>query len=228
LAILNGEPHSLPQLEWFEASNMLSFLLRTAWDSSICARGLRPYEMANGRKAWFPAVGYTSDGWTKYSDIRGVERRKRLVGRSAKRKVHWHFALEAWPSIGREPRIALKPHVVFTEDGRTPLADHKRMHQLRRGFCRSWWNPRWRDLMLAYTTLISNKSGSIELPVGSKQSFRISDRPMTFEAPVTLRTLRQSNIREDETDAELDALTDDLEWEGDDESDGAAIEDDEG
>ncbi|MBN1545887.1 MAG: toll/interleukin-1 receptor domain-containing protein [Syntrophaceae bacterium] len=217
LAILNSEAHSLPQLEWFDASNMLSFLIRSTWDSLMRALGLLQYEMANGRKAWFPAAGYSPDGWTRYSDINDTLRRRRLVGRSKRRKVHWHFAMEAWPFIGREPRIVLKPHVVFTEDGKTPLSSVQQMHQLRRGFCKNWWNPRWRDLILAYTTLITSESESLKLPAGSEQAFIVQRMPISFRSPVSFKDVWGTPIEQDETDSQLDAISEEMDYEWDEE-----------
>jgi len=44
-------------------------------------------------------------------------------------------------------RIQLIPHVLFSTDGVTPLADQK---QLRRQRCKLWWNDKWRDLLLDF------------------------------------------------------------------------------
>ncbi len=226
-AILNGKPHGLPQMEWSEASNMLSFLIRRAWDLSMGARKLRSYEMSNGGKVWFPQVGYSRDGWTRYFDPNGVERRKRLVGRSEKRNIFWHFGMEAWPLIGRELRIVLKPHVVFTENGEAQFPSFRRMHQLRRGFCRSWWNSRWRDLMLSYLTLITDESGAIRIRGSSKQVFVVDPKPIHFQTSVSLMDASESSNEEDETDNRLDQLSDNLEWVDGDQFDGDIVEESE-
>jgi hypothetical protein len=218
-AILHGKLHRLPQLGWAEASNMLSFLIRTAWDRAMREKGLQPYEMANGRITWFLVNEYSPGNWTKYPDMDGVERRRRLVGRSDKRAIYWHFAMEAWPLISQEPRIALSPHVIFTKDGTTPLSNDKRMHRVRRGFCKNWWNPRWRDLMLAYTFLISDTTRSITLPVGSDQVLGVDSRPVCFETPVSVGGRSKPSYIEDESDSQLDALAENGEWDTDDETD---------
>lgn len=215
-AILNGEPHMLVGLEWQEASRMLSYLFRTAWDNAMRAKELRPYEMANGKRAWYPTVGYAPDDKAYYADIDGVERWRKLVGKSEKRQVHWHFGMEAWPSIGKEPFLVLKPHVVFSEDGKTPISSDKRMHRMRRGFCRSWWNARWRDLMLAYTSWASGERSCIEIPVGSEQIIGLSYWPMIFESPVSLAGADTTCNAEVEADTELDEIVEDSDWALDD------------
>ncbi|MCG8053951.1 MAG: toll/interleukin-1 receptor domain-containing protein [Candidatus Thiodiazotropha taylori] len=215
-AILNGEPHSLPELNWQVASRILFYLIRVAWDNAMRNKGLRQYLMANGRSAWYPTVGYSADGWTRYPDINGVERRKRLIGYSAKKKAHWHFGMEAIPSIGRQPHIVVKPHVAFTENGKDLLGSDKRMHSLRRSFCKSWWNARWRDLMLAYTSHIADDSGLITLPVGLDMAITLSKRPVIFESPVSLYRFNEAREIEDETDEQLDELAEDVDWDLDD------------
>jgi len=210
-ALFNDELHPLSQrLQWSEAVDMLSYMLRTAWDKAMKERGLRPYELSSGRKAWYPAGGYADGNWMKFLDIAGAQRRKRLVGRSNQRKVNWHFAVEAVPYIRRESKVILKPHVVFTEDGVSPLASASRMHSLRRGFCKNWWNERWRGLLLAYAALIADETGTLILPVGDGQQFIINSRPLMFEAPVHLGGISREAIAEDQTDSELDEMAVDL------------------
>ncbi len=210
--IIKSESHSLPELHWQDATRMLSYLIRTSWDKAMLAKGLRPYEMASGKKAWYPPVGYSPEGYTKYADMDGVIRKKHLVGRSDKRRVHWHFAMELWPSMGRELHLVLKPHVVFSEDGRTPLSSAAKMHRLRRSFCRSWWNARWRDLMLAYTTHVTDESGGITVPVGVGTAIIINPRPIYFNAPVSLSVKHFAPIGEDETDSQLDEMAEDIDF----------------
>jgi len=214
-AMLNGEPHSLERLDWPEASRMLNNLFRKAWDNAMRQKGLHPYEMANGRYAWYLASEYRDKNCTPYADLDGVARRRKLVGYSNKRKVYWHFAVTVYPFIGHPPHLLLKAHVPFSEDGKKLLLSVKRMHRLRRSFCRSWWNDRWRELLLAYMSQISDEDGGIRLPVGSEQSIQVCPRPQVFELQVSVRGISTGFIGEDETDDELDRLADEAEMDAD-------------
>lgn len=207
-AILKGEPHKLEELEWPEASRMLNYLFRMAWDNAMRSNGLHPYVMANGRHAWYFADGYRDKNSTPYADLDGVARRRKLIGYSKKRKVYWHYAAAVQPFIGRAPHLVLNAHVPFSEDGKYPLSSVKRMHSLRRSFCRSWWNDRWRELLLAYMAQISDEDGHIRLPVGQEQSIQVCPRPLVFESPVSVQGIGTVTVAEDETDEELDRLAD--------------------
>lgn len=217
--ILNGEPNNLYGLEWSDSSRMLSYLLRTAWDNAMKLKDLRPYEMSSGKMAWYPVTGYAPSDKAHFADIDGVLRWRKLIGKSEKRQVHWHFGVEALPSIGKEPFLTLKPHVVFSEDGKVPISSDKRMHRMRRGFCKSWWNARWRDLILAYTSWLSGGNSFIELPVGSDQSIKLCCRPITFESPVSLVGLTTASEIEADVEAETDENVDDIYWVMDDDID---------
>ena len=103
-----------------------------------------------GANAWYPPMGTIPDGVVQFVGCEGLKKRRSLVGWSERRRVHWHLAIEAVPVLTNLHHFTLKPHVVFTEDGRTPLESVARMHALRRGFCKNWWNDRWRDLIVAF------------------------------------------------------------------------------
>lgn len=209
-AILNGEPHSLSGLRWPEASRMLVYLIRIAWDKAMRQKGLYPYVMANGRHAWYLDNGYREKNRTHYPDLDGVIRWRKLVGYSNKRKVYWHFAIAVYPFLDGEPRVLLKAHIPFSEDGKQPITSVKRLHSLRRSFCRNWWNDRWRNLLLAYMSEISDEEGHLQLPVGSKQLIQVCSRPQLFEAPVSVSGMDVEFMGEDETDEELDQLADEV------------------
>ena len=59
------------------------------------------------------------------------------------------------------------------------------MHRLRRGFCRSWWNPTWRDLFLAYVAWISGGQASFLLNGGIEAEIPIGAQPLAFTSDLT-------------------------------------------
>lgn len=215
-ALFNGEPRSMPELGWSDIARMLSYLIRTGWDSAMGLKRLLPYEMTNGKKAWYLPAGYSLDDKAYFTGTDGEKHWRKLVGKSEKQHVYWHFSLEARPFISRKPYLVLKPHVAFSEDGKAKLLNDKRMHRLRRSFCKNWWNPRWRDLMLAYTARLANQKGVIEVPAGSQQMIAISPMPLYFEGPVSVSGVSSARCTGDETDVQLDELAEEPDWECDD------------
>jgi hypothetical protein len=83
-------------------------------------------------------------------------------------------------------RVELRHAVVFTNDDGKPIEDAIKVHRLRRGFCKSWWNEQWRTLMRAFLWLASEGKPEILLPVGSGRSISLCSTPIEFEAPCGL------------------------------------------
>ena len=201
-----------------DARRVLSNLLRQAWSARAAALGMRPYNLSSRRVAWYPTKGLLPNDEVAFEDHAGAKRRKKLVGFSAKRQVFWHFGVEAKASIEAPARFVLRPHVVFSLDGKAPIESARKMHALRRGFCRSWWNDRWRDLTAAYLLAMSGGEEEIELLVGGGKGVRVSARMETMIAPVSVderaaRTLEDAALdddpepwdEDDETFSEADA-----------------------
>lgn len=218
---LKGKPPELPGMEAREARNHISSLMRQSWNRTMQARGMANHEMANGAIAWFFTKGQIEDDKAYFIDHNGKRRSKKFVGRSEKRNVYWHLGYQAKSKVNDGGHIVLKPAIIFSEDGKTPLTSDARMHRLRRGFCRSWWNPQWRDLMLAFIAWLSNGNATIELdtgmagPIVLNSSSLTLDMPITFnDPPVRSATPEEASEPDQESEELPDApVEDDEEWE---------------
>jgi TIR domain-containing protein len=182
---LVGKPHDLPGLAKREAHNFMISLLRQAWDLKMKRRGLKPFETASGHIAWYMPKDYLETNRVEFLDDAGKKRRKSLVGWSERRKVFWHFAVEARPVLGVSPHLLLKLHVIFTPDGISPVDSKERMHLLRRRFCKNWWNDRWRDLLIAFVHWLASGEDCV-LELGMSANIRLSRKLMTIASPVSV------------------------------------------
>jgi hypothetical protein len=159
-------------------------LVRQAWERFCKSRGLVAATLSSGRLCWYWPLPESSLAATSYVDLDGATRKKQLVGRSEKRKVYWHYAVEAFTVFGDRPRLVLVSHVVFTEDGNTPLESAARAHQLRRSFCKNWWQWQWRELLFAFLARLGS-GDHLLLPVASDAKITVSFHPSRFLAPVS-------------------------------------------
>lgn len=182
---LNSGTTFLQNCKRQEAHNIVASLLRQAWDRYAQGMSLQGNIFANGRVGYF--VPLTSDGITRTNFVgpTGKPGSRALLGFSPKKNVYWHFAPEMVPSVGKKWRYALVAHVIFSEDGMAPISEAVRAHRLRRSFCRSWWQDRWRDLMLAYLAYVSGVRESIALPLSESCDLVVSMKPMVLTSPVT-------------------------------------------
>ena len=170
--------------------NLIIALLREAWERYALARGLKKFEMAGGRLAFYfdldalsnPNVSFLSvDDTMTYRGLMGYKTRKS----GAKR--HWHFALSARPAMHPQPMLHVRAHVLFSEDGRTIWSSASAMHRARRSQCKSWWNDDWRDRILASMAWLAEDGEFLELPLSAGSvTGVVAARPLEFVSPVTL------------------------------------------
>lgn len=181
----SGHPALLAKLSKHDISNILVDLVQQAWDRFCEHRGLLPFELASGRKCWYLPLPASGIERYPFVDMLGKSRKKAVIGRSDKYEVYWHLAVQANPVLGSLPRLGMSLHVIFTSDGKTPLASAKRMHRLRRGFCKNWWQWQWRDLLLVFLACCARQEPTFGLSVGENRSIQVAARPTIFVAPIT-------------------------------------------
>lgn len=56
----------------------------------------------------------------------------------------------------------------------------------RRAVCKSWFNAKWRDLILAFGAFLSDGDSEFTLPTGKTGGILIAAKPMSFDAPISL------------------------------------------
>jgi hypothetical protein len=83
------------------------------------------------------------------------------------------------------PRLVLRHHVIFTDDGQTPWGNAERMHKARRSVCKNWWNREWRDRLFAMSAELAQGGKEFPLPVSDEERIRVTMLPMTFVSPWT-------------------------------------------
>ena len=173
-------------------------------------------------KLWFVPKGLKPKDVFEFLDQNKKKRRRQLVGRSEKYQVNWHYGVSAKPTLGKPLRLELEAHILFTEDTGELVQPPPRTHRLRRGFCKSWYNARWRDFQRALITYLCRGTDCIRLPVGSDRFVEVSATPFIYDSPVSLGdSADQASEEQIPVDQEVESLGDDNEGEelgGDDEA----------
>jgi hypothetical protein len=222
-----GNSGDLPAWKRGDARNNAFNILNKAWSRYLLGRGASVGSLANNHLFWFFANGYFPDNKSRFVDFSGKVIRRQLVGFSAKRRVYWHFAIQARCIMAdAQFFVALTPHVTFSSDGRKPLGSKAQLHSLRRSFCRSWWNDRWRDLMQGFVAaLVRDKEKTLSLDIGAESPLSVGVSFVEFISPVSLVT---ANLAQPSDDVVADDEVED-EWEDDldEEDDGPTDETDE-
>ena len=205
---VEGVPHVLRR----NARNFLIDLLHQAWALSAKRRGLLRREFVAG-DCWFVPRGLYEKDRSQFVDHDGKPRWRQLAGHSKRRKVDWHFGVSARVTITDPRHFALRSHVVFSVDGE-PL-EGRRAQLLRRSFCKSWWNARWRDMLRGFVANLAGEAAHVELPVSPDVVLPMAITPMRLQSPVWVED--DDAAHSDEEAQFLDDMSDlngSHEWEG--------------
>ncbi len=206
---LRRDPPRNSGLEKHEIVTAVKQLLRQAWQQCAAQRQLPLFQLSSRRKTvWFPS-NLTPNNTVCFDGVDGKKCRRDLCGYRTITKLtgeryrrHWHFGLEAVPVLYPFPVLALKSHVVFTLDGKHIMGDAKTQHRARRGQCKQWWNDKWRDLMLAAVTYMTQGATTLLLPVNPDSRLVMEWRPLKFRSSCSysdadVRSIPTEDIRED-------------------------------
>lgn len=200
----------------FDANNIVSDLVRQSWQSTLTSLGCLSYPLASSLLAFFFARGQLDKDRAHFKPRRSRRTYRQMVGTKSKKLIdgtkvtdgYWHYAVSASIQLSPFPRIVLRHHVVFTDDGTKPWEKPERMHKARRGVCRNWWNPQWRDRLLAFCAQIAGESETLALETGG-ENMLLSMHPMSFTSQISY--YEDNDVGQDESnDIELvEEVTDD-------------------
>lgn len=199
------------KLDRRQARNILSYLLRDGWERMAVARGLIGYELANNAKCFWFRKDVVPDDKVTFTGVSGKKTTRQVVGikhASATKKGvsirYWHLGLQAkaflYPFVG----YAVKPHVLFSDNGLNLWASKDKLHRARRSQCKNWWNPRWRDLLLGAANFLSQGAETFPIPMGSDCAIKVSIQPVPFQSPVRFDDPEAVVAVDEETEEETD------------------------
>jgi len=157
-------------------------LAQQSFDAFFLAKGLKSFEIASGRLTWWPTAARGTLKRLSFNWPDGLSGSRQIVGRSKKRGFHWHYGVSCWARTAPLRHVRVAGRVVFTSDGHSPLGDARRLHRLRRSFCKSWRNDKWRDLLLTFWFWLADGAAFVDVPMGEGAAMRLTLPPLTFEA----------------------------------------------
>lgn len=178
-----------------------------AFDKLCISRGLKSFSGANGRLSWWGDIKTAPSGKVRFdwNFRRGL---RQIVGQSEKRKISWHYAVNAQLRTSPIKHLRLSARLVFTENGMDAITDARRSHSLRRSFAKGWRNARWRDMLCAYIWWLSEGMSELLLPVSEYESIALVVPPMQFSCPVSVDESDDQQDDEDDPDVPPDEWAD--------------------
>jgi hypothetical protein len=204
-----------------ELRKLIVNLLRQNWDWAMHARGLKPVQFANGATGWFFPDGLVEGKATKITPS-GRRASRVLSGKFKERR--WHLCLVGQPKLWPEPVLRVHANVVVTEDGQKPLPGEK-LQRLRLRLTRSWWNDKWRDMLIASLGWLAEGNETLLLSP-AEEGIAVDTMPATLEISVSF-DVEETRASEEGVDgsinlsADYEAFYDDLDESGEAEVEGA-------
>lgn len=195
---LLGECDNQP-VDRAEAGKLVRRLLKLAWQNSKTTMQLPLYDLSNAQCGYF-TKGFASEDKVFFDGVDSNRTWRQLVGYATvtKGKRFWHFAIQSKPVTHPFIGFCIKPHVLFSDDGKTIWDQPKRMHRARRSQCKNWYNPEWRDRLLAAMSWLADSTEGIQLRLSADSSAAVSKLPLGFESPVSYREPGQYAPRDDD------------------------------
>jgi hypothetical protein len=84
------------------------------------------------------------------------------------------LGVSCWARTAPLRHVRVAGRVIFTVDGHSLLGNAKRLHRLRRSFCRSWRNDKWRDLLLTFWFRITDGADFVDVLMGQGEAMRLT------------------------------------------------------
>lgn len=200
-------------------------LLNAAWETGLRQLGFAGLQLSQERAYFLPSADKQPIKQA-YLDPMGRKTRPiTLVGFSKKRISFWHAAISARAALSPVPLYSIRLHVAFTDDGVNPVADGLKAFRLRRSFCKSFWNDRWRRIYFSLVSRLSDGKGAIMFSTGGDEPIKVG-LPLELETPYSIASDLAVQVDESEEDEEIGeieigdfgAVSDDEEENIDDES----------
>ena len=141
-------------------------------------------------KGWFVSTATPGGGRAKYIDWANDGRWRALRGFSQRYGRHWHTAIRSRFQVRSPMFMEAQLHIFFSRDGMS-LVRGPAEQRIRRTFCKSWWNDRWRDLYHAFGALLGAGEREFCPLVSSTDSLSVSVSP----SPMLLSMPRSTVIR---------------------------------
>lgn len=154
----------------------------------MAGTGLAMYPLSNKAQCFFFTKGEHSNLDVHFAGVDGKQTYRSVVGYATQAdgtRRYWHFGIQGRPSFAPSFAYLLSAHVIFTSDGATPWPSHKKMHSARRRQCKTWFNPEWRDRLLATIHWLSQGNPTLRLPAAKGASIEVSLVPEEFESEVS-------------------------------------------
>ena len=176
-----------------DARRLIVNLMRQHWELAMHRRGLLPVDFASGPRGWFVPDGLIPKR-VKMTLPDGHKVDRVLSGKFKERR--WHLCLVAQPKLWPDALYRIHANVAVTTDGRNPLPGEQ-LQRIRLRLTRSWFNDKWRDMLLAAMGWLAEGHDTLDLSATGER-LSITSLPLTIDFPVSFVAEEDRQAEEDD------------------------------
>lgn len=187
-----------------DARHNIVNLLRQHWDLTMKRRGLSRFEFSAGKVGWF-FPDQLIPGRVKAEITSTIAVDRALSGKFKERR--WHLCLVATPRVWPAPLFRVHANIALSENGQDALPGQA-THLVRRRLTRSWWNDKWRDVLLAGMHWLADGKPTLSIAAGT-EAFELAIVPTQLELAVSY-SADELRASEESSEGEI-SLSEDLE-----------------
>jgi len=195
---VTGPDIEIPALRSLDRRQTRDFVVRLlamAWNRMIRERRLPTYPLSDRACCFYFTRGLAQNDSVSFTRADGTRTFRKVVGQKGVSAVShqatiirfWHFGIQAKPLLSPAAAYIIKPHVLFSNDGAQIWDSKRRLHRARRSQCKNWWNPEWRDRILAAMAWLAGGDGDIKVRLGRDLAIDVSPLPLTLTSPVSYK-----------------------------------------
>ena len=186
---------SVTFLKQHEQRNFIVRLLNIAWNEFIIRENFPVYELSNNNYCMYFPKGRVRNDKISFIGTDNKETWRQIVGYKTTKKIenkedikrYWHFGIQSQAMVYPKVGYIIKPHVLFSDDGRSIWDSKKRLHAARRSQCKNWWNADWRDRILAVMSHLSKGNPYISIFLENDNASKLSPNPTIFQSEVSYK-----------------------------------------
>ncbi len=155
-------------------------LIKDAFFKYMGNRGVNFHLMSSNTHCYYYKQGQLEDDKVSYLYKGNWQRPKQLLGDYF--EAMWHYGISIRPILRPFPRLAIKGHLLFSNDGQNIWDSKKEIQTARRRKGRGFFNADWRNLMLAFMHSIADDDGIIAINFSETETTELSATPILFES----------------------------------------------
>jgi hypothetical protein len=165
--------------------NYFSSLISNVYSNLFIVHNLYKYQLSGKRIAYYLPIGKNGEEKIRFVYPYSKKKKMKSIHGEFNKCGYWHFAISYRVEIDTIIGVSMKSHIIFTSNGKDPIADSGKQHSYRRTKGSHFFNEQWRDMQLAFIQRLTGAQNRIELIVTrDNQIIEFSPWPEIFWSQV--------------------------------------------